>query len=142
MPLHGDLPYDPMFYVPAADEAYARAEMKALAALQELAASAVAAGVDLLPVPVRPCDRLLLCSDGLTDLVPDPIIAELLRTEDPQSAAAMLGQAALAAGGRDNVTAVVLDVIEGPVVPGDGQVLGAVADLANVVDPGAVRLLH
>ena len=62
----------------------------------------------------QPGDRLLLCSDGLTDLVPDPTIAELLRTEDPQSAAAVLTQAALAAGGRDNVTAVVLDVVDGP----------------------------
>lgn len=40
------------------------------------------------------------------------------------------------AGGIDNVTCVVLD---GPVVLGDGQLLGAVREVANVVDPGAVR---
>ncbi len=99
-------------------------------------------GLDLMPVRIAPGDRLLLCSDGLSDLVPDQVIVELLRTEDPQSAAAVLAQAALAAGGRDNVTAVVLDVVEGPVVVGDGQLLGAVADLGNIVDPAAVRLRH
>ena len=99
-------------------------------------------GFDLVPVQVRPGDRLLLCSDGLSDLVPDPLIAQLLRTEDPMSASAVLGQAALAAGGKDNVTAVVLDVVEGPVVVGDGQLLGAVTDLDNIVDPTAVRLSH
>jgi protein phosphatase len=81
-----------------------------------------------------------LCSDGLTDLVPDPMIADLMQTEDPQSAAAVLTQAALAAGGKDNVTCVVLDVVDGPMVVGDGQLLGAVREIANIVDPGAVRL--
>ena len=51
----------------------------------------------------------------------------------------MLVQAALSAGGRDNVTCVVLDVVDGPAVVGDGQLLGAVREIANVVDPAAVR---
>lgn len=97
-------------------------------------------GFDLMPVSVAPGDRLLLCSDGLTDLVPDAVIAEMLRTDDPLSAAATLGHAALAAGGKDNVTAVVLDVVDGPFVVGDGQLLGAVYDIRNVADPGGVRL--
>lgn len=96
-------------------------------------------GIDLLPVRVAAGDRLLLCSDGLTDLVPDELVAVLLSTADPQSAAAVLVQAALAAGGKDNVTCVVLDVVDGPMVVGDGQLLGAVYDPANIVDPGAVR---
>ncbi|MGY2702932.1 MULTISPECIES: PP2C family protein-serine/threonine phosphatase [unclassified Nocardioides] len=96
-------------------------------------------GVDLLPVPVLPGDRLLLCSDGLTDLVPDEVVAELLRTRDPHSAAAVLVQAALAAGGKDNVTCLVLDVVDGPEVVGDGQLLGAVREIGNIVDPAAVR---
>jgi PPM family protein phosphatase len=96
-------------------------------------------GLDLLPVRVVPGDRLLLCSDGLTDLVPDPVVAELLGTADPASAAAVLVQAALDAGGKDNVTCLVLDVVDGPMVVGDGQLLGAVHDPANIVDPGAVR---
>jgi len=97
-------------------------------------------GFDLVPVPVVLGDRLLLCSDGLSDLVPDAVIAELLRVEDPQSAAAVLSQAALDAGGKDNITALVLDVVDGPVVVGDGRILGALADVTNIVDPAAVRL--
>lgn len=96
-------------------------------------------GLDLVPVPTREGDRLLLCSDGLTDLVDEDRIAEVLRLGDPLSAAAVLTQSALAAGGRDNITCLVLDVIDGPLVVGDGQLLGALADVANIVDAGAVR---
>jgi PPM family protein phosphatase len=96
-------------------------------------------GIDLVPVRVAPGDRLLLCSDGLTDLVPDQVVAELLTTEDAQSAAAVLVQAALTAGGKDNVTCVVLDVVDGPLVVGDGQLRGAVSEPSNIVDPTAIR---
>ena len=52
--------------------------------------------------------RLLLCSDGLTDCVSEPEIAKLLgQTPTPQAAADALIQAALSGGGRDNITAVV-----------------------------------
>jgi serine/threonine protein phosphatase PrpC len=57
-------------------------------------------------------DRYLVCSDGLTGELEDPAIAELLRANpDPQAAADQLVSQALAAGGNDNVTAVVLDVL-------------------------------
>jgi PPM family protein phosphatase len=108
--------------------------------LRSLDGDPVHDGVDLMQLELGPGDRLLLCSDGLTDLVPDGRIAELLGVGDPHSAAAVLTEAALTAGGRDNVTSVVLDVVDGPQVVGDGQLLGAVADPANVVDPTAVRL--
>jgi protein phosphatase len=52
----------------------------------------------------------------------------------------VLVQHALEAGGRDNATAVVLDVEEGPRVVGTGTALGALADLANIVDPASVHL--
>ena len=97
------------------------------------------ADLDLLELTMVPGDRLLLCSDGLTDLVTDARIAEVLNLHDPHSAAAVLTQSALAAGGRDNVTCVVLDLVEGPLVVGDGRLLGAVRDVANIVDPGVVR---
>jgi len=51
----------------------------------------------------------------------------------------VLTHAALLVGGKDNITCVVLDVIDGPVVVGDGTLLGALRDPANVVDPASVR---
>ena len=94
---------------------------------------------ELVVLEVRPGDRLLLCSDGLTDRVPESRIAEVLGLRAPESAAAVLVQAALAAGGHDNVTCVVVDVADGPLVSGDGRLIGALADPANVVDAAAVR---
>jgi protein phosphatase len=55
--------------------------------------------------------RLLLCSDGLTDMVRDDRIAELLRgAKSADEATAALLDEALRNGGRDNVTCVVADV--------------------------------
>jgi protein phosphatase len=55
-------------------------------------------------------DRLLLCSDGLNDMVADERIADVLRTH-PRAAAACdaLIEEALRNGGRDNVTVVIAD---------------------------------
>lgn len=73
--------------------------------------------------------------------VSDERIAEVLHLVDPHAAAAVLTHSALTAGGRDNITAIVLDVVDGPPLVGDGRLLGAVLDVANVVDPGAFHLL-
>jgi protein phosphatase len=57
--------------------------------------------------PLADGDRLLLCTDGLTDLVPDEEVAGVLaRHGDPQEAVQALVDLALDRGGRDNVTAV------------------------------------
>jgi serine/threonine protein phosphatase PrpC len=54
-------------------------------------------------------DRLLLCSDGLTEMVTDDAIAAVLATEqDPEAAAKALLAQALDAGGRDNVTVLIV----------------------------------
>lgn len=95
--------------------------------------------LDLVELELAPGDRLMLCSDGLSDLVGEERMAEVLTLTDPHSAAAVLTHAALAAGGVDNVTCVVLDVVDGPLVVGDGKLLGAVQDLTNIVDPAQVR---
>jgi PPM family protein phosphatase len=59
----------------------------------------------------RPGDRLLLCSDGLSDVVDDATIgATLGEVADRAACAARLIALALAAGSRDNVSAVVADV--------------------------------
>jgi PPM family protein phosphatase len=53
-------------------------------------------------------DRLLICSDGLTDMVDDDAVAEiLLKHEKPKDAVQTLLQEALLRGGTDNVTIVV-----------------------------------
>ncbi|MDP9455581.1 MAG: hypothetical protein CYG60_09940 [Actinobacteria bacterium] len=68
--------------------------------------------VDTAVLPVQPDDRVLLCSDGLTDMVPEAKVGELLATPEPEGAAHALVKAALDAGGADNVTVVVVDVKE------------------------------
>ncbi len=66
---------------------------------------------DLFELDVNPGDRLLICSDGLTTMLSDEEIAQLLaRTADPQLCARQLVNAAIAAGGYDNVTVIVADV--------------------------------
>lgn len=62
-------------------------------------------------LPAGPADRMLVCSDGLTDELADTEIATVLGTEaDPQRAAERLVDEAVGRGSRDNVTAVVVDV--------------------------------
>ena len=67
--------------------------------------------------------RFLLCSDGLTNEVPDFEIAEILRSVgDAGAAAGSLVERAVRPGhGRDNVTAVVVDVVGDPELQPDGS---------------------
>lgn len=59
-------------------------------------------------------DRWLLCSDGVSDYLPDDLTARYLALgEDVDTTADAIVAAALEAGSRDNVTAVVVDVISG-----------------------------
>jgi PPM family protein phosphatase len=65
---------------------------------------------DVLVMAVSPGDRMLMCTDGLTDALPDARIeAELKAERDPQAAADRLVATAVAAGAKDNVTVVVVD---------------------------------
>ncbi len=64
---------------------------------------------DELAVPIRPGDRYLLCTDGLTNALEDAELHRvLLAEEDPEMACRKLVQEALDGGSRDNVTAVVI----------------------------------
>ncbi len=63
-------------------------------------------------VDVRPGDRLLVCSDGLSGVVEHELLEKILVEEArPQAAVQRLVRAALAADTHDNVTAVVADVV-------------------------------
>lgn len=66
---------------------------------------------DLYEVTASEGDRLLLCSDGLTAMVEDgDIQAMLARIRDPQRCAAALVKEAIANGGADNITVIVVDI--------------------------------
>jgi PPM family protein phosphatase len=76
--------------------------------------------VDTYRVDLKPGDRLLICSDGLTNMLSDDTIAQTLRRHaDPQQAAEILVDMANQAGGDDNITVVLVDALsdggEGPV---------------------------
>jgi protein phosphatase len=69
--------------------------------------------VDLQEVPVRPGDYLLLCSDGLTRMVPDSTVADaIVRWRAPQRICDYLIDLANRNGGADNITVVVVEVVE------------------------------
>lgn len=71
--------------------------------------------VDVLRVVPSKGDRLLLCSDGLTGCVSDADIAEVLRdVAEPDDAATALVELANEGGGEDNITAVIVDVLDDP----------------------------
>ncbi|MFN2557563.1 MAG: PP2C family serine/threonine-protein phosphatase [Nitriliruptorales bacterium] len=68
---------------------------------------------------LRPGDRVLLCTDGLTDMVRPSEISRLLAAdESAQRLCDQLVDQAVAEGGRDNVTVVVISLDARPPVPG------------------------
>jgi len=67
---------------------------------------------DIYRVPLQAGDRLVLCTDGLTTHVSDEHIAEVVRTHSPSAAAQRLVEMALEDGGSDNVTVVVVQVLD------------------------------
>lgn len=82
---------------------------RALGAEEEVA-------VDTTVIPVEVGDRLLLCSDGLSDMVPEAKVGGILTSaNDPEGSARALISAALDGGGADNITVVVIDVRDEPV---------------------------
>ena len=85
---------------------------------------------DLSVREVRPGDRYLLCTDGLTGPVArTETLQEALEIADPQEACDRLVQLALRGGGPDNVTVIVADVVEGNGLrPSAAVVAGAAAD--------------
>lgn len=67
---------------------------------------------DVRVLDVRPGDRLLMASDGLTGVVPDKELARVLGTvDDPQKAAVELKNLALANDSKDNVTCLIIHAV-------------------------------
>ncbi|HEY6762724.1 MAG TPA: Stp1/IreP family PP2C-type Ser/Thr phosphatase [Baekduia sp.] len=99
--------------------------------------------VDHFSWPVRDGDVFLLCSDGLTGMVPDAKVAEIIAGADTLTVAAQrLIAAANEAGGRDNITVILFRVED--VTPGDGAMVsqntmvGAAAPTAEQVRAATV----
>jgi PPM family protein phosphatase len=99
--------------------------------------------VDLWPVDPVTGDRYLLCSDGLFNEVgEDAIGAVLRRLDDPTEVATELVRLANEGGGRDNITVVVIDVLDdGGVAASASAALGATGhrsepDLAGFTSAG------
>jgi protein phosphatase len=64
----------------------------------------------LLPLPSA--ERVVLCSDGITEMIDDDVVSGILgEATDPRDAADRLVAEAVRAGGRDNATAIVVDVV-------------------------------
>jgi serine/threonine protein phosphatase PrpC len=81
-------------------------------------------------LPLKPADVVLLCSDGLTDGVGDDAIREILMQDlPPADACDLLVDAALAAGGDDNITVGVF------VAYGEGEGEGEGEDAAAAAPP-------
>lgn len=71
-------------------------------------------GVDVTWTTVKKGDRVLLCSDGLTDLVRDAEICDVMaKAADPHEACLRLTDVAKARGGHDNITTVILEIVDG-----------------------------
>lgn len=68
---------------------------------------------DVFALDLEPGDRVLFCSDGLSGMVADEELGRVLgESDDPQAVADALVQAALAGGGEDNITVVVVMAVE------------------------------
>jgi PPM family protein phosphatase len=89
--------------------------------------------VDLWELHLRSGDRLLLCSDGLSNEVGMAEMTDILGSvADPDQAAQALVRAANEHGGNDNITVVVVDVLVGD------EEVGEVSAAAPIVEAGAL----
>lgn len=69
---------------------------------------------DIRDIDALPGDRFLLCCDGLTDMIPENALGDLLGPRlSPAESGRRLIDGANAAGGKDNITAVVVDIAAG-----------------------------
>jgi protein phosphatase len=87
--------------------------------------------VDAFSVEARPGDLFLICSDGLTAMVDDATISDVVegRREDLDAAAKELVAAANRSGGEDNITVVFFEIVEeGAAKPSDTKPMPALTE--------------
>ncbi len=86
-------------------------------------------------------DRIIVCSDGLSSMIPDSQIeAVAVSAATPQQAADNLTAAALTAGGADNVTVLVIDVIDDGIASANRKRLAKHAGVVMGILAGVVVL--
>jgi serine/threonine protein phosphatase PrpC len=95
--------------------------------------------VDTWSFPGRAGDVVLLCSDGLTSMLDESRIAEVLRTQhDLEMAGEQLIHDANEAGGRDNITVVIFRLVQvdadGPPPPEEPTMVGVIPELPDEDD--------
>src|SRR5256885_14821764 len=106
--------------------------------------------VDTFSVPTKPGDVFMLCSDGLTSMVADERILELVEQHrgDLKKAAKALVDAANRGGGEDNITIVFFEIaegiedtvqLEGAVTPVEEEDTLTEADGVPTIDPAQVE---
>ena len=66
--------------------------------------------IDIIPFSIEEGDRLLLCTDGLSDMLTEMEITAIMQAEDIEKVGDALIERALDNGGRDNVTLVLLEI--------------------------------
>ncbi|MDN5743845.1 MAG: protein phosphatase 2C domain-containing protein [Nocardioidaceae bacterium] len=72
----------------------------------------VSGEADYFMLPLASAERLMLCSDGVSGMLEDSQVSTILgRCEDPRDAAEQVVAEAVKAGGHDNATAIVIDVV-------------------------------
>ena len=92
--------------------------------------------LDLERLDLAPGDRLLLCSDGLSGIVSDDSLQDVLRgNDDPDTAVHQLIDLALRGGGHDNITCIVADAVEDVAAPEGAIVAGAASNGAANAAP-------
>ena len=86
--------------------------------------------VDVQHEPLEPDSAILLCSDGLTDMLPASTIGHVVRQHagDPEGVVDALVAAANAAGGRDNVTVVYAEMPRFAAAIGNGSAGAAITE--------------
>ena len=97
-------------------------------------------GVEMAHVRLCKGDRVLLCSDGLHDYFPTELeLASLLGTKEPAEALSEVVELAKARGGHDNITGVLLEVLEAPEPDEDDDYASVSAEVDSQAIPEEIH---